>query len=86
MATSYSKYSKQVLIYLHIYSFVSYVEILTLKEFLYIASWRKKKTLAVLLKSNCYSVTSSATSQLTVQSSANVRQGKKELDLTPAVL
>lgn len=75
-----------MLIYLHIYSFVSYVEILTLKEFLYIASWRKKKTLAVLLKSNCYSVTSSATSQLTVQSSANVRQGKKELDLTPAVL
>lgn len=46
----------------------------------------EKKTLAVLLKSNCYSVTSSATSQLTVQSSANVRQGKKELDLTPAVL
>lgn len=45
-----------------------------------------KKTLAVLFKSNCYSVTSSATSQLTVQSSANVRQGKKELDLTPAVL
>lgn len=75
-----------MLIYLHIYSFVSYVEILTLKEFLYIASWRKKKTLAVLLKSNCYSVTSSATSQLTVQSSGNVRQGKKELDLTPAVL
>lgn len=75
-----------MLIYLHIYSFVSYVEILTLKEFLYIASWRKKKTLAVLLKSNCYSVTSSATSQLTVQSSANVRQGKEELDLTPAVL
>lgn len=75
-----------MLIYLHINSFVSYVEILTLKEFLYIASWRKKKTLAVLLKSNCYSVTSSATSQLTVQSSANVRQGKEELDLTPAVL
>lgn len=45
-----------------------------------------EKTLAVWLKSNCYSVTSSATSQLTVQSSANVRQGKKELDLTPAVL
>lgn len=45
-----------------------------------------EKTLAVWLKSNCYSVTSSATSQLTVQSSANVRQGKEELDLTPAVL
>lgn len=74
-----------MLIYLHIYSFVSSVEILTLKEFFQLASWRKK-SLAVLLKSNCYSVTSSATSQLTVQSSANVRQGKKELDLTPAVL
>lgn len=75
-----------MLIYLHMYSFVSYVEILTLKEvFFKLASWRKK-SLSVLLKSNCYSVTSSATSQLTVQSSANVRQGKKELDLTPAVL
>lgn len=74
-----------MLIYLHIYSFVPYVEILTLKEFFKLASWRKK-SLAVLLKSNCYSVTSSATSQLTVQSSANVRQGEKELDLTPAVL
>lgn len=35
-----------------------------------------EKTLAVWLKSNCYSVTSLATSQLTVQSSANVRQEK----------